>query len=128
MLHLLDNLPQGCCGGIGGAEVESGSGRSKIAPTVRNGSAVTPHPTSLTLGHLPLKGKALGRAVRADVGIGPYGEERSAFVIVGATCVSPVAEGEMRIDDRWSKLLGFLSLSQKSEIFDSRLRAARSRL
>ena len=73
--------------------------------------------------------------MKCDRGIGlraikdrPYGEERSAFVIVGATCVSPVAEGEMRIDDRWSKSLGFLSLSQKSEIFDSRLRAARSRL
>ena len=58
----------------------------------------------------------------------PTRDERSAFVIVGATCVSPVAEGEMRIDDRWSKSLGFLSLSQKSKIFDSRLRAARSRL
>jgi len=30
----------------------------------------------------------------------PTEEERSAFVIVGATCVSPVAEGEIRIDDR----------------------------
>ena len=30
--------------------------------------------------------------MRADVGIGPYGEGRSAFVIVGATCVSPVAK------------------------------------
>ena len=39
-------------------------------------------------------------------------------MIVGATCVSPVAEGEMRIDDRWSKSLGFLSLSQKSKISD----------
>jgi len=72
------------CQGIDGAEVESGSGRSKIAPTVGDAGAVTPHPTRLTPCHLPLKGKALGRAVRADVGIGPYGEERSAFVIVGA--------------------------------------------
>ena len=37
-------------------------------------------------------GAAGGSGWRADVGIGPYGEERSAFVIVGATCVSPVAQ------------------------------------
>ena len=41
-----------------------------------NETAITPHPTSLALGHLPLKGKAFRRAVRADVGIGPYGEGR----------------------------------------------------
>jgi len=76
------------CRGIDGAAVESGSGRSKIAPTVRDESAVTPHPTRLTPCHLPLKGKAGGRGggigLRADVGIGPYGEERSAYADVGA--------------------------------------------
>ena len=53
-----------------------------------------------------------GSAAERTVGdAGPYSEGRSAFVIVGATCVSPVPEGEMRIDDRWSKSLGFLPLS-----------------
>ena len=61
-------------------------------PTVRDESAVTPHPTSLTLGHLPLKGKAGG----CGGGIGlraiddrPYGEERSAYAVVGADIIRP---------------------------------------
>ena len=64
------------------------------APTVRDESAVTPHPTSLTLGHLPLKGKAGGRSggigVRTVGDAGPYIVKRSASAVVGATCVSPV--------------------------------------
>ena len=42
-----------------------------IGPYRRDEGAVTPHPTSLTLGHLPLKGKAGGCGggigLRADV-------------------------------------------------------------
>ena len=76
------------------ATVESGSVRSKIAPTVGDAGAVTPHPPSLPLGHLPLKGMAGGCGggigLRTVGDAGPYNEERSAFVIVGATCVSPV--------------------------------------
>jgi hypothetical protein len=37
------------------------------------------------------EGAAVESGWRADVGIGPYGEERSAYAVVGATCVSPVA-------------------------------------